>query len=121
MNDKFDAHMFRQAAATMAQSMTQHGTEQAREQARQQKIVEDVRSQIDTASTILCDDCQHHIFVNSVVLKRLSALMSPTGEEMTVPVQVFSCAKCGGVNKEFLPAYAIGDVKKTDENGIPTY
>ena len=117
MNDKFDADMFRQAATTMAQSMTQHGAEQA----RQQKIVEDVRSQIDTASTIMCDDCQHHIFINSVVLKRLSALMSPTGEEMTVPVQVFSCAKCGGVNKEFLPAYAIGDVKKTDENGIPTY
>ena len=33
----------------------------------------------------------------------LSALLSPTGEEAKIPIQVFACAKCGHINKGFLP------------------
>ena len=117
MKDNFDPEIFRKAAGQLAQSMTQQGVEKAQEQ----KIIENVRSQIDRAITITCDGCGHHVFNNAFVLKRVSALTSPTGEEMTVPVQVFNCIKCGGVNKEFLPPYAISDIKKVDENGIPTY
>ena len=34
-------------------------------------------------------------------IRKLSALVSPDGQETLVPVQVFACEKCGNVNKEF--------------------
>ena len=117
MKDNFDPEIFRKAASTLAQSMTQQSVEKA----EQEKVVENIRSQIDKASTITCEECGHYVFGSAVVLKRVSALMSPTGEEMTVPVQVFNCQKCGGVNKEFLPSYVISDIKKVDKNGIPIF
>ena len=33
--------------------------------------------------------------------RRLSALLSPHGKETMIPMQVFACAKCGHINKEF--------------------
>ena len=116
-DNNFDPEVFRQAAQAMAANMTQAGAEKA----QSDKMMTNIRDQVDTAATILCEGCGNHVFNNSFVLKRISAITSPTGEEMVVPVQIFSCASCGGVNKEFLPAHVISDVNKTDENGIPTY
>ena len=36
-------------------------------------------------------------------MRKLSALLSPTGQETMIPIQVFACAKCGHINKGFLP------------------
>ena len=40
-------------------------------------------------------------FKQSLLLRKLSALVSPNGQETLVPVQVFACEKCGNVNSEF--------------------
>lgn len=57
----------------------------------------------DQASDVICDDCNHTSFVVRFYIKRFSALISPTGEETLVPMQVFACSNCGHVNEEFLP------------------
>lgn len=116
-DNKFDPEIFRQAAQAMATNMTQAGAEKA----QSDKLISNIREQVDTAATIICEDCGHHVFNNAFVLKRISAIASPTGEEMVVPVQIFACISCHGVNKEFLPSHVISDVTKTDESGIPTY
>tara|TARA_R100000808_G_C2129325_1_gene138850 strand:- start:411 stop:767 length:357 start_codon:yes stop_codon:yes gene_type:complete len=116
-DNNFDPEIFKQAAQAMAANMTQAGAEKA----QSQKIMTNIREQVDTAATIVCESCGAHVFNNSFVLKRISAITSPTGEEMVVPVQIFACASCNGVNKEFLPSHVISDVTKADENGIPTY
>jgi hypothetical protein len=36
-------------------------------------------------------------------MRKLSALLSPAGQESMIPIQVFVCAKCGHINKGFLP------------------
>ena len=54
-----------------------------------------------TAGT--CDECGNDIFVQVYKMRKLSALLSPTGKPTMIPVQVFACAKCGHINKEFLP------------------
>ena len=36
-------------------------------------------------------------------MRKLSALLSPTGQESMIPIQIFACAKCGYVNKGFQP------------------
>jgi hypothetical protein len=116
-DNKFDPEIFKQAARAMATNMTEAGAEKA----QSEKMMTNIREQVDTAQTIICESCGHHVFNNSFVLKRIGAITSPTGEEMVVPVQIFACVSCHGVNKEFLPSHIISDVNKTDKNGIPIY
>tara|TARA_Y100000593_G_scaffold84636_1_gene160406 strand:+ start:1175 stop:1711 length:537 start_codon:yes stop_codon:yes gene_type:complete len=72
---------------------------------------QDIRDLVVKADTIACTECGHYTFENVFLIKRVSPLMSPSGEEMMLPVQVFQCTKCGGVNDVFLPEAAIADVK----------
>ena len=54
------------------------------------------------ADTMKCDDCGNYLFITSYVIKRISAIMSPNGQEGLVPVQVYSCGNCGKVPKTLL-------------------
>ena len=117
MNNDFDPNLLKQVAGTMAEALT----ENTQNRARDKKMVDDLTAGVNNAQTVVCESCGHHIFEKGIVLKRFSAIMSPTGNEVVVPVEFFSCTKCGGVNEEFLPSYAISDIKRVDENGLPTY
>ena len=61
------------------------------------------QQQIDITQTsaVKCEKCENSTFKQSLLLRKLSAIVSPTGEETLVPVQVFACEKCGHVNSEF--------------------
>tara|TARA_B100000287_G_scaffold244089_1_gene229503 strand:- start:266 stop:493 length:228 start_codon:yes stop_codon:yes gene_type:complete len=48
-------------------------------------------------------ECKNDTFQQVYQMRKLSALLSPTGQETMIPIQVFSCAKCGHINKGFLP------------------
>ena len=50
---------------------------------------------LSQAETMKCESCQNSLFIESYVLKRISALISPTGQEGVVPIQVFACGSCG--------------------------
>ena len=52
---------------------------------------------------VVCEKCGHKLFTQLMMFKKLSAVMSPTGEESLIPVQVFACNACGHVNEQFLP------------------
>ena len=56
------------------------------------------------AKTIECEKCQNVGFRQTMMLKKLSPLMSPSGQEAIIPVGVFACDSCGHVNKEFQEA-----------------
>ena len=56
------------------------------------------------AKDIVCEQCDHHGFKQTMMLKRLSALVSPNGQESIVPVMVFACESCNHINKEFAEA-----------------
>ena len=51
----------------------------------------------------VCEECGNDTFVQVYQMRTLSALLSPTGQETMIPIQVFACAKCGHINKGFLP------------------
>lgn len=51
-----------------------------------------------------CESCKGEAFIEALMLRRVSALLSGTGKEGFVPIQVFACAKCGHVNSQFIPA-----------------
>jgi len=56
------------------------------------------------AKTLECEECGCKGFKQTLMLKKLSALISPNGQESMVPVGVFACEKCSHINKEFLDA-----------------
>ena len=57
-----------------------------------------VQLDLSQAETILCEQCQNGLFLASFFLKRISALVSPTGKEAIIPIQVYSCGNCGPIN-----------------------
>jgi len=48
---------------------------------------------------ITCE-CGSKLFIEAVVLKKLSALYSPTGKEQIYPIPVYVCSKCGKIPEE---------------------
>ena len=72
-----------------------NGNEQQQQQQMQVKLSD--------ADDVFCDECNNAYFVPVVMIKRLSPLVSPTGEEAMVPMQVFQCNACNHINESFMP------------------
>ena len=66
---------------------------------------EQPKMNIDFSQTnaVVCEECGNETFNHVYKMRKLSALLSPVGEETMIPVQVFACTKCNHINKEFLP------------------
>ena len=71
-----------------------------------------------TAPNIVCSDCGSKTFMEVAVLKRISAILSPSGKEEIYPIPVFVCSKCGKIPQEYMDKqnakYILGEIK--DEN-----
>lgn len=61
-----------------------------------------VQINIKDAENVCCEECEGDRFVPTFLIKKVSALMSPTGKEIMAPIQLFQCAKCSHINKNFL-------------------
>jgi len=61
--------------------------------------------QIDFSQTqeVKCEECEGIHFEPAYLMRKLSALLSPAGEESLIPISIFRCADCKHVNKKFLP------------------
>ena len=65
-----------------------------------------VKIDLSDADTMKCQKCGNSIFIQGYVIKRISAIVSPTGEEVIAPIQVFNCGNCG----EMLPLQELDDL-----------
>ena len=74
-----------------------------------------VQVDLRDAETIKCRDCNNYLFITSFVLKKLSAIVSPTGQETLIPVQVYSCGNCGKVAEGFLEGSGLEEELKSDK------
>ena len=80
-----------------------------------------VQVDLSKADTIKCDDCGNYLFIQANVIKRISPIMSPTGQEALVPVQVYSCGNCGKVPKMFVEGAGLGlddEINKPKEDSL---
>ena len=57
----------------------------------------EVQVDLSEAETNKCEHCGNYTFIQSFFLKRISPIVSPTGQEAIVPIQVFACGNCGAV------------------------
>ena len=56
---------------------------------------------VNQTAPVKCDKCENQTFKQTLLIRKLSALVSPNGQEQYVPIAVFACEKCGHVNSEF--------------------
>mgnify|MGYP001035846874 CR=1 FL=1 len=61
-----------------------------------------VHIDLTLAKDLLCENCENNNFKQTMIIKKMSALTSPSGKEMVIPISVFACEKCEHVNEEFL-------------------
>ena len=89
--------------------------------AKRRPIQTEVKVDLTKADTIKCDDCGNYLFITANVIKRISPILSPTGQEALVPVQVYSCGNCGKVPKVFLEGSGLGldeEINKPKEDAL---
>jgi DNA-directed RNA polymerase subunit RPC12/RpoP len=86
-----------------------------------QQPQQEVQVDLKKADTIKCDDCGNYLFITASVIKRISPILSPTGQEALVPVQVYSCGNCGKVPKMFIEGAGLGldeEINKPKEDAL---
>ena len=66
-----------------------------------------VQVDLSQAETMKCEYCGNYLFISSTIIKRISPIISPTGEEAIVPIDVYSCGNCGRVPKTLLKGSGI--------------
>jgi len=74
-----------------------------------------VKVDLSQAETTKCEDCGNYIFIKGSIIKRLSALVSPTGEEALIPIEIYSCGNCGKVPKTMLQGSGIEEEEITEK------
>ena len=65
-----------------------------------------VQIDLSDADTMKCQKCENSIFIQGYVIKKISAIVSPTGKEVIAPIQVFNCGNCG----EMLPLQELDEL-----------
>ena len=58
-----------------------------------------VNVDFDQTTGLECDEWKNETFTQVFYIRKLSALLSPAGEESLIPVPTFACAECGHVNE----------------------
>jgi DNA-directed RNA polymerase subunit RPC12/RpoP len=52
---------------------------------------------------IICENCGHNVFVEGLMLRKVSKFVTGTTQDAIMPIPTFACVKCGHVNEAFLP------------------
>ena len=58
-------------------------------------------------TAVKCEKCENSTFKQTLLIRKMSALVSPNGQEQIIPIGVFACEKCGHVNSDFADVGAI--------------
>ena len=58
---------------------------------------------IEDTESLKCDACGNYTFIKSYFIRRVSPLMSPSGQEAMIPIEVFACGNCGKVPDKMIP------------------
>tara|TARA_A100001391_G_scaffold3686_2_gene2930 strand:+ start:698 stop:904 length:207 start_codon:yes stop_codon:yes gene_type:complete len=65
-----------------------------------QEINKQITIDASTLPDVKCPKCESLYFKNLVRIKKVSALVSPTGSETLMPIPVIACAECGHVIRD---------------------
>ena len=86
------------------------------QQGKHQPVPQQVQVDLSQAETMKCEYCGNYVFIKGTVLKRLSPLVSPTGQEAIVPIEIYSCGNCGKVPKTMLKDVGLETIRMGGES-----
>lgn len=76
-----------------------------------QQMNPNIQLDLQSMPSMECEHCSHDKYKQIFIMKKVSALVSPTGKETIVPIQLFACDSCGEV-----PSAFDKETKDTEEN-----
>ena len=56
---------------------------------------------MDQTTPIVCEECGNETFTQALYLRRVSALLTGTGQEGVIPIPTFLCSACNHINDKF--------------------
>jgi len=62
-----------------------------------------VNISLDQTLPVTCDGCGHAYFTQALHIRKVSGILSGTGQTSYMPIPVFACVACQHINTEFLP------------------
>lgn len=62
---------------------------------------QNINIDLENINSIECENCKGETFTPVFIIKHLSALISPSGEETLIPIQIFKCCNCDHINEIF--------------------
>lgn len=68
---------------------------------------------LDQTLPVVCEKCSGMYFEQALHIRKVSGLLTGTGQTSYLPIPVFSCKSCGHVNTEFLPK----EIKNLSDDG----
>ena len=63
------------------------------------------------ATDVKCEACECISSRSCFLIKKLPAIISPSGQETIIPVETFSCNSCGHINQQFMPTMVTEEKK----------
>lgn len=54
-------------------------------------------------TAIVCEECGGEVFIEGLMLRKVSRFMTGTLNDAIMPLNIFMCAKCHHVNSQFMP------------------
>ena len=75
---------------------------------------------LSLAEDIVCENCSNLTFEEVLLMKKVSALVSPNGKEGIVPIPTFACVACGWVNEMFRPLKKVQPATEEEAPAEPT-
>ena len=64
---------------------------------------------------IVCEQCGCQTFTEGVILRKVSRILTGDTKDSVYPIPVFTCSKCGHVNKEFIPTILQEESKEAEK------
>lgn len=58
---------------------------------------------LDQTKEVECKNCGGIVFKESMLLRKVPALLTGQARDMPMPIPVFRCEDCGDILREFLP------------------
>lgn len=58
---------------------------------------------LEDTTPIVCEKCGGEVFIEGMMLRKVSKFLTGTVEDGVIPIPTFACATCGHINEMFQP------------------
>lgn len=76
-------------------------TQEELEFAMQQEQAARMRQLLKMSTEMECEECKNTTFLKVAKIKVVSGLVTGTGQDVIIPMEVFACSDCGHINSHF--------------------